>query len=553
MYTFIAFLPILVLILLLVGLNKPAKKVMPITWLLSAILAFVFWKMNFQDVAAYSLFGALEGFDVVIIIFGAILLLNTLEHSGAMSTISNTFKGITSDRRIQTIIIAWMFGSFIEGAAGFGTPAALAGPLLVGLGFPPMAAAVVALICNTTAVAFGVVGLPTITAISVVKDQAIAAGYNPEVFSQGVTKAAALIHSIPGVMVPFLAVLVLTLFYTSKDSKKSIKPALEALPFALFSGFAFVIPHTLIAIFIGPELPSLLGAIIGLIIVVIAASKGFLMPKTNWQFPDEEDWEEDWRSDQVQEDIDTNSTKPKMGLLLAWAPYIIITLILVLTRIPQVGLRPYFEGAKLTIPNILGVAGLDYDFQFAWIPGVVFIFVAILTNFMHKMDKKSIITSWKDTFYKVKDAAIAMFFGVALVQLMVNTDVNTIGLASMMSVMAISIANIAGKGFPIVSPLIGILGSFVSGSCTISNMLFAPMQFETAQLLDISPSIIVGLQSVGGGIGNMISVNNVVAVSATVGAVGVEGTIIRRNLIPALIYSILATVVASGLIYFGVI
>lgn len=556
MYSIVAFLPIIVLIVLLVGFNKPARKVMPIAWIVCVVLALTIWQMNFREVAAFSVFGALKGFDVMVTIFGAILILNTLQHSGAMDTISGGFSDITTDRRIQTIIVAWIFGSFIEGAAGFGTPAALAGPLMVGLGFPPLAAAVVALICNSTSVAFGVVGLPTMTAIASVESNAIAVGYAPELFSKVATKFVAFTHFFPGMLVPFMAVAMLTLFY---GKEKSIKPALEVLPFAIFAGLSFVVPYALIAIFIGPELPFILGAIIGMIIVVTAAKKGFLMPKTTWQFPDEDEWEPDWHSSTVRETIvsDENGSaeavlsKPKMGFVLSWTPYVIITSILVLTRIPQVGLRPMFEGAKLTIPNILGVEGLNYGLQWAWLPGSVFIFVALITIFIHSMSKESVKAAWKDTGNQVKEAAIAMFFGVALVQLMLNSNVNNAGLDSMMTVMAKTIANIAGQAFPVVSPFIGILGAFVAGSSTVSNMLFSSMQFETATLLNMPPVMILALQCVGGCIGNMICVNNVVAATATVGAVGVEGKIIRRNMIPVLVYSAIAIIFASIFIYSG--
>lgn len=558
MYAIIAFFPILVLIVLLVGLNLPARKVMPIAWVICVILALTLWKMDFINVAGFSVLGALKGFDVIVTVFGAILILNTLQHSGAMEVISGGFSDITTDRRIQTIIVAWIFGSFIEGAAGFGTPAALAGPLMVGLGFPPLAAAVVALICNSTSVAFGVVGLPTITAITSVESNVLTVGYTPELFYKVATKFVALTHFVPGMLVPFMAVAMLTLFY---GKEKSIKPALEVLPFALFAGLSFVVPYALIAIFIGPELPSILGAIIGMAIVVTAARKGFLIPKTTWQFPDEHEWEDDWGSSHAVENVvldesnvsleqtETVLAKPKMGFLLAWTPYIIITTILVLTRIPQVGLRPIFEGAKLTIQNILGVANLNYELQWAWLPGTIFIAIVLITHFIHGMSKESIKVSWKDTGNQVKEATIAMFFGVALVQLMLNSSVNAAGLDSMMTVMAKAIADIAGQGFPMVSPFIGILGSFIAGSSTVSNMLFTPMQFETATLLNMPPVMIVALQCVGGCIGNMICVNNVVAATATVGAIGVEGKIIRRNMVPVLIYSAIAIIFASIFIY----
>ena len=255
MYALIAFIPIILIIGLLVGLNLPAKRVMPIAWVVCCILALSVWKMDFVHVVAYSIIGALKGFDVMITIFGAILILNTLKRSGAMASINHGFRGISTDRRIQAIIIAWLFGCFIEGAAGFGTPAALAGPLLVGLGFPPLAAALVALICNSTPVSFGAVGTPTITALSAVESNILGAGYTTETFRIVFTRFVSYTHGIAGMLIPFIAVAMLTFFFSKK---RSFKPALEVLPFAIFAGLAFVVPYALIATFIGPELPSCL-------------------------------------------------------------------------------------------------------------------------------------------------------------------------------------------------------------------------------------------------------------------------------------------------------
>lgn len=160
MFALLAFLPILLCVIVMAAFNCPAKYTLPGTWLLACIFGFFFWKMDLMTTVAYSLSGLLNSLDVLIIIFGAILVMNTLKRSGGMLSINNGFKMVGQDARIQAIIIGWMFVSFIEGAAGFGTPAALAGPLLVSLGFSPVAAAVVALICDSAAVSFGAVGTP---------------------------------------------------------------------------------------------------------------------------------------------------------------------------------------------------------------------------------------------------------------------------------------------------------------------------------------------------------------------------------------------------------
>ncbi|MFZ5969562.1 MAG: L-lactate permease [Bacillota bacterium] len=545
MYAFMAFLPILVTIIMMVGFNWAAKKALLVAWILAAVIALGVWKMDFHNVLAYSVFGVLKAIDVLIIIFGAILILNTLKQSGAMATINNGFNGITKDRRIQAIIIGWMFGAFIEGAAGFGTPAALAGPLLVGLGFPPLAAAMVALIFNSTPVSFGAVGTPIFGAMSTIANNLEATGVSPEVFKMTMTKWIALSHGLVGSFIPLLAICLLTKFF---GKEKSIKPGLEAAPFAIFAGFAFTVPYILIATVFGPELPSLVGAFIGLAIVVPAAKKGFLMPKKQWDFPPVSEWAQDWKST-----TDTgNVGEAKMSLLKAWTPYILIAVILVITRIPSFGLKNLLSAQEIVISNVLGVEKLNYALKWAYLPGTIpFMLVALITHVLHGMSGTQIKTAWSNTFKQLTGAAIALFAGVAMVQLMLNSGVNEAGLASMLTEMAKAAAGLAGNAYPFFAPFIGVLGAFMSGSNTVSNILFSSLQFETATILGMPQVLIVALQVIGGAVGNMICINNVVAVCATVGCIGVEGKIIKRNAVPCFIYGIIVATVIALLIYSG--
>ena len=154
MYAFLAAIPLLLALGFMVVLRMPAAKSLAISLAAALLLALFVWQMGMQEVVSYAVYGFLKSWEVLFIIFGAILLLNTLRKTGVIQTINSGFLRISPDRRVQAIIIAWMFGAFIEGSAGFGTPAALAAPLLVGLGFPPMAACLVALIANSTPVPF---------------------------------------------------------------------------------------------------------------------------------------------------------------------------------------------------------------------------------------------------------------------------------------------------------------------------------------------------------------------------------------------------------------
>lgn len=547
MYAILALAPILLAIILMVWANWPAKKSLPLALLLTGIIAFLFWKMDVKNIFAYSIFGVLKSFDVLITIFGAILILNTLIKSGAMAAINSGFSSITKDRRIQAIIIGWMFGAFIEGAAGFGTPAALAGPLLVGLGFPPLAAAMVALIFNSTPVAFGVVGTPTLAAITSVTGNLESIGADVDAFGMAVTKYVAITHGVVGVIIPFLGIAMLTKFF---GKERSFKPALEVLPFAIFSGLSFVIPYILIAILFGPELPTLIGSFIGLVATILAAKKGFLVPKTIWDFPHASEWEKDWASSNTGKNSVENSEEKKMSLFKAWTPYVLIAIILVITRIPSLGLKEMLSSLEISVSNVMGIEDLNYSLSWAYLPGIIpFMLIAVFTHFIHKMNWEQIKVSWGNTFKQITGPAIALFAGVAMVQLMLNSFVNNSGLDSMLTVMAKSFAGVGGVLYPFISPFIGVLGAFVSGSNTVSNILFSSLQFETASILGMPEVLIVALQIIGGSVGNMICVNNVVAACATVGAIGVEGKIIKRNTITTFIYCIIAAIVISILIY----
>lgn len=543
-----AFIPIVLTIILMVVFNWGAKKALPLSLLVAMIVAYFVWQIDIFHILSYSFFGVLKSFDILLIIFGALLILNTLKMSGGMQAINNGFNNITHDRRIQAIIIGYLFGAFIEGAAGFGTPAALAAPLMVGLGFPPLAAAMVALIFNSVPVTFGAVGTPISGGAMVTLSETIReAGTNPEVFKELLTQWVAIPNAFVGIFIPLLGIAMMTRFF---GVKRSFKPALEVIPFALFAGLAFSIPYVLLATFLGPDLPSLLGALIGLGITVLAAKKGFLVPKKVWDFPEKSKWLSNWLS------TETNQTKmvdTKMSLYKAWMPYVLIAFLLVITRIPALGIKQLLLSWSIEVPNLFGIESLDYSLKWAYIPGVFpFMFVVIVTYFMHGMPFNKIVTSWKMTFKQISGAAIALFAGVALVQLMLKSEMNGAGIDGMLTTMAEGVADLSGNAYPIIAPLIGILGSFMSGSATVSNLLFSSLQFETSQMLDLPPILILSAQSIGAAIGNMICVNNIIAVCATVGCLGSEGLLIRRNSIPAFVYYLLITLIIGTLIIMGV-
>lgn len=528
MLAILAFLPILTTLIFMIFFNWSAKKCLLISWGLAFVLGLIFWNIELKALFASSIFGMLNSLEVLIIITGAILVMNTLKISGATAAINRGFINICPDKRVQTCIIGFCFCSFIESAAGFGTPAALAGPLLVSLGFPPLAAAMITLIFDSTAVSFGAIGTPITSALNALNLS------GDQEFIKSFTFWTALPHAIIGTLLPLIVLLMTTKIF---GKEKSFKPALKSAPFAIFTGLSFTVPMLTISVFMGYEFASLLGSLVAICFTVIAAKKGFLIPKETWDFGKPDSWDKDW--------LATNKITPqaesKMSVLKAWLPYIIIASVLVITRIPQLKLKGLLtSGAPFVfkINNILGYENLDWSLKWAYLPGTFFVIVALLTTFLHRMDKEKTKRSFTDTAKQVSSAALALLFGLALVEVLKYTGANG---TSMLDEMANALSKIGGKFYILISPFIGVLGAFVSGSATVSMNLFSNLQFNTATVLKLPTVFVLAMQCIGAAIGNMVCINNAVAASATIGTTGKEGKLIKLNLIPMLIYSLLTS------------
>lgn len=545
MLVLLASIPILFTIVMMVGANWPAKRVMPIAWLIALLLAAFVWRVPAQWLAAETISGALNALNILIIVFGAILLMNTLKNSGAIQSINRTFYGISPDPRIQAVIVAFLFVSFLEGAAGFGTPAALAAPLLVSLGFPPLAAVILALIGDSTAVSFGAVGTPIIGGVARVLDSPGVreslenAGSTWGGFIHSVGVWSAIPHVVIGTFLPLGLLMVMSKIF---GKEKSFKGAFEAAPFAIFAGLAFTVPYVLLAVFIGPELPSLLGALIAIAIVVPAARAGFLVPKTKWEFPEHSQWQKSWTSsaDEAPASSGSLGDSSEPSAFMAWLPYILVALLLVLTRIPQLGIKALITSPAVTIswPKILGTS-LGYRLQLLYLPGTVpFILVALLTIPLHRMPASAVRETWGKSLKQILPAAVALVFALGMVNVMRFSGNNNSGNADMLQVLSAAAAGAFSSVWALVAPFVGILGAFMTGSNTVSNVLFSAFQYEVADAADISRTVIVGLQVIGGAVGNMVCVHNVVAASTVVGVLGSEGRIIRINIVPAALYAI---------------
>ncbi len=539
----VASAPIIVTVVLMAVLLWPARRVMPLAWGLALALALFVWQVDLRTAAAATIYGFLSALNILIILFGAVAVLNTLRASGAMDAISRGFHGISSDRRVQTVVVGWMFVSFLEGAAGFGTPAALAAPLLVGLGFPPLAAATLALVLDSTAVSFGAVGTPILGGIGETLGGAFAA---PDQL-HAIGLWSAVFHALVGTFIPVVALAMLTAFF-GPEGKKGVRYGLEAAPFAIFAGLLFTLPQLAVAALVGPELPALVGGLVGLPLVLLAARRGFLTPKSTWDFGPPESWPSSWKGNLAAVEPPARA----MPLWLAWSPYVIIAVALGLTRIPALGLRDWLADRTLTWSDILGT-GIDWSLPYLYLPGIVpFAVVAIITAFLHRMRLSAAVGAWTGTARQLAGATVALLFAVAMVQVMVFTERGRAELDGMMITLSEAASSLAGGAWPAVAPWVGALGTFVSGSNTVSNVLFAGFQVEVADALELSPILILSLQNVGGAVGNMICVHNVVAACATVGLTRVEGVVIRRNLLPAALYAGAVGAIGLGLALVGV-
>jgi len=545
----LAFVPLLLAGVLLIGFRMAARLAMPIVFVVTALIALLAWDMTFTRVLASSLQGLILTVAILWIIFGALLLLNTLKHSGGIAAIRNGFSGISPDRRVQAIIVAWLFGCFIEGASGFGTPAAVAAPLMVALGFPALAAVVVGMMVQSTPVSFGAVGTPIVVGVSGGLDKAgvsetlAANGSSWDAYFQLVTSEVAITHGIIGICMPLIMVAVMARFF---GANRSWREGLEVAPFALFAGVCFVVPYVLAGMLLGPEFPSMIGAMVGLAIVVPAARKGFLLPSRTWDFPNADSWPAEWigKLDMTLEPVE--GRKP-LSVGMGWLPYVLLAVLLVMSRVIA-PIKEALTSWSFGWSGILGEADISGSLQPLYLPGGILVVVVLLTIVLHRMRMRDVSAAVSESSRTILGAGFVLLFTIPMVRILINSGVNEADLVSMPVAMAQFIADSVGDIYPLFAPSVGALGAFIAGSNTVSNLMLADFQFNVAQALGISSAMMVALQAVGAAAGNMIAIHNVVAASATVGLLGREGVTLRKTILPTLYYVIFAGII--GMIAF---
>ncbi len=539
-YALVAILPVLAVMFFLVVLRWPATRAMPVAYVMTLLFALWLWEVPFVHAMAASLRGMVIASTLLWIIFGAIVLLFTLRESGAAATIRRGFTDVSRDRRVQVIIVAWLFGSFIEGASGFGTPAAVAAPLLLSLGFPALAAVMTTLIIQSTPVSFGAVGTPILVGMKEslnvprVEEAVAAAGMSYDAFIYEIGVFTAIPHAIVGTLIPLIICAMMTRFF---GEKRSFREGLAAWKFALFAGLSFTVPYCLVAIFLGPEFPSLLGGLLALGIVVTAARRKLFVPEGEpWDFPPRDKWEPEWVGVITG---DVGEERHHMTLGRAWMPYVIVAALLVVTRLPFLTFKSWLVSIQFSWNDIIGT-GLSQGVQPLYLPGTIFMVVSLLTVLLHRMTSQEVKKAWRDSFRMLAWPAFALLFAVALVRVFIDSGANASGLESMPLVLAEYVAHLAGGTWPFFAPMIGALGAFVAGSNTVSDLMFSLFQYGVADRIGAPHLVVLGMQALGGAAGNMITVHNVVAASATVGLVGREGLLIRRTIVPMMYYVVFA-------------
>ncbi|MBO7328918.1 MAG: L-lactate permease [Lentisphaeria bacterium] len=529
---FPALLPIITALIMMCKFKVSPGKSMLSALILTVVFAAFIWKMNLLEITAAGTLGVFKSLDIIFIIAGAVLLLNILQQSGAINTINRIFSGISSDRRIQIIVIAWLFSGFVEGASGFGAAPALAAPLLAGLGFPPLIAVATALICNTLPVPFGAVGIPVMTSITTLSERIANSGVSQPEFIHTVFDKLTLISGLSGLFLPLTAIAFMII---ATGGKRKMRSILEITPLALLSAAFYIIPWRISALWFGAELPSMIGCIIGLPLTMLCIYFKFLVPRYIWDFPE--------NKIVIPEKIKTET--PGMPAIQALAPYLIMALSLMIMRFPGLGIQELIGRIKITLPDFPAANCSGSSWKILNNPGIFPIsIIALASAWCWKFSLPQTLTAVRKTFSQIAISALAIAASTAMVQIMINSSVNGASIPGMLDCVTHTCAAITGKYFIVISPFIGIFGTFFAGSCTVSNILFAPLQFDTAAMLEINPALTVALQNIGGGLGSMIRISGIIAACATVNLNGKEGKVILMNLLPVIFMALLTVLFA---------
>lgn len=502
----IALIPVAWLMTSLGILKIPAHKACPLGLLITLFLSILVWNMDFTA----SILAAIEGivlgiWPIMIVIIAAIFTYNLALYTKSMDIMKLMLSSITKDKRIQVLILAWGFGGFLEAVAGYGTAVAIPASILMSLGFDPIFAAVICLIANTVPTAFGAVGIPVSTLASVT-------GLNVNLLSYYV----GLQLTIFIIIIPIVLVVITT---------KSIKGLKGVFGISLASGISFAIPQLLCAKYLGAELPALLGSICSLGTIILWAK--VFMKK-------ESDFESEYSVSTTNSSIAVSKITVKEGIL-AWLPYILVFIFVIFTSPLLPGVNEYLTHFKTSIVIYEG------ETVFKWIstPGTLIILAGFIGGLIQGARIKEIIKVFLSTLKQLYKSTITVVSIVALAKVM--------GYSGMITSLAIVLVKTTGKFFPLISPMIGALGTFITGSDTSSNVLFGALQSEVAKSIDVNAYWLTAANTSGATAGKMISPQSIAIATSATGMIGSEGKIFNKTLKFCTVY----VVILGILIYMG--
>ncbi|MBV7276878.1 L-lactate permease [Clostridium sp. PL3] len=500
----LAILPIIWLIVALSKLKMAGHKATFIALILTVILSIGFWKLN----ALYTISAVLEGvlnalWPICLVIVAALFAYNLTLRTGAMDSIKKMLAGVSIDKRVLVLIIGWGFGNFMEGMAGFGTAVAIPASMLAGVGLNPFAAVVACLVANSTPTAFGSVGIPLVTLSSVT-------GITSHVLAAN----TAMIEVILSFISPFIMVCIVG---------GGIKALRGAFVITLVAALSFVLPWYVTATVVGAELPDIVGSICCMICTVIAARILNKKPQDEYSIETKDKKEETTlpvTKEETAASVTLNNGEAiSFGKAVqAWSPFILIFIMLIITSTLCPTINHLIAKYKTVAVVYAGKGGGKLTFSWVNTPGVI-IFVAAIIGGIIQGAKASTMLEVLIATLKANWKAMATICAVMSVA-------KVMGYSGMIADIASLLVVVTGRAYPAISPLIGAIGAFVTGSGTSTSVLFGGLQAKTAQNLGLSASWMAAANVLGAGIGKMICPQSIAIGATAIGKSGSESKIL---------------------------
>ncbi|QJW46096.1 lactate permease LctP family transporter [bacterium BFN5] len=518
----VAAIPIIVIFYLLAVRRMPGQIAGAIALVVSILTAILGFKMPAGLALITAGMGALYGlFPIFWIVITALFIYNMTVETGDFEVLKDSIATVTDDRRLQALLVAFAFGAFLEGAAGFGAPVAISAGMLVGLGFNPLYAAGLCLIANTAPVAFGAIGIPVITGAAVA--------------NLDVMKVSAMV----GRQLPFLSVIIPIWLVVLMAGWKS---AMEVLPACLVAGVAFAGLQWFSSNYLGPELPDILSSLAA--IVGLTVFLRMWKPATIWRFPDEPP---------LSATKNSHAQHSSGAVIKAWSPFVVLTVMVVLWGLKPVAAvldsvtyKWHVPGLDLAVTQIAPLVpkptAMAAIYKVNWLSaaGTSLFIASIITAMILGVGPGRYFSILGKTFSQLKKPMINIPCVLGLAYIM-----NYSGMSASLGIFLAG----TGKFFPLFSPLLGWLGVFLTGSDTSANALFCNLQAVTAQQVGVDPILTVAANSSGGVTGKMISPQSIAVATAATGLVGKEGDLFNFTVMHSFILAIAVMIMTYAQAY----